>query len=54
MSSYDKIGEIYLEQNAYPQALSAFQQGLKLANQLKYKEDYFTRKIESVNQKIHR
>jgi tetratricopeptide (TPR) repeat protein len=54
MSSYDKIGDIYLEKKAYPQALSAFQQGLKLANQLKYKEDYFTQKIESVNQKISR
>jgi tetratricopeptide (TPR) repeat protein len=54
MSSYDKIGDIYLEKKAYPQALSAFQQGLKLANQLKYKEDYFTRKIESVSQKISR
>ncbi len=54
MSSYDKIGEIYLEKQAYPQALSAFQQGLKLANQLKYKEDYFTRKIELVSQKVNR
>ncbi|MGB3402013.1 MAG: tetratricopeptide repeat protein [Microcoleaceae cyanobacterium] len=54
MSSYDKIGEIYLEKQAYPQALLAFQQGLKLANQLKYKEDYFSQKIKSVNQNINR
>ncbi len=54
MSSYDKIGQIYLDKKAYPQALFAFKQGLKLANQLKYKEDYFTQKIESLNQKISR
>ena len=52
MTSYDKIGEIYVEKRAYPQALSAFQQGLRLAQQLKYREDYFTQKIQTVQQRI--
>ncbi len=53
MGSYDKIGQIYVEKTAYPQALSAFQQGFQLAQQLKYREDYFAQKIEAVQQKIN-
>jgi tetratricopeptide (TPR) repeat protein len=54
MNAYDSIGEIYREQEAYPQALQAFQSGLQLAQQLKYKEDYFSAKIDEVNRKINR
>lgn len=51
MDTYDRIGKIYLDRQAYTQALAAFQKGLELANQLKYQEDYFYRQIELVNQK---
>lgn len=54
MRAYDTIGDIYLEQKAYQQAIAAFQQGLALAQQLKYREDYFVKKIETVNRQINR
>jgi tetratricopeptide (TPR) repeat protein len=49
MQAYDQIGQIYLEQKDYPQALSAFQQGLQLAQQIKHEESYFTQQIEKVS-----
>lgn len=52
MNTYDNIGEIHQQQQAYPQALQAFQNGLKLAQQLKYKEDYFMGKIQAINRQI--
>ena len=54
MNSYDIIGDIYLEQKAYQQAIAAFQQGLALAQQLKYREDYFVKKIDNVNRQMNR
>lgn len=54
MNAYDNIGEIYRQQKAYPQALQAFQSGLQLARELKYKEDYFSAKIDEVNREIYR
>ena len=50
MNTYDQIGQISVEQKNYPQALSAFQQGLELAQSLKYQESYFTTQIARVNQ----
>ncbi len=54
MNAYDIIGDIYLEQKAYQQAIAAFQQGLALAQQLKYREDYFVKKIDHVNRQMNR
>jgi hypothetical protein len=50
MNVYDQMGQIYLERQEYAQALAAFQQGLVLAQSLKYQETYFARQIEVVNQ----
>jgi len=49
MNTYDQIGQIYLEQKKYSQALTAFQQGLQLAKSLQYQETYFSQQIERVN-----
>lgn len=51
MNTYDEIGQIYLKQGNHSQALAAFQNGLKLAQQLKYQESYFTQQIQQVNQR---
>jgi tetratricopeptide (TPR) repeat protein len=50
MNTYDQMGQIYLEQKKYPQALAVFQKGLELAKSLQYQENYFTTQIERVNQ----
>jgi len=50
MNAYDQIGQIYVGRKAYPQAIAAFQQGLKLATQLKFRQDYFAQQIQQVNQ----
>lgn len=52
MTTYDKIGKIYLEQNNYNQALVSFNQGLELAKSLDYKQEYFTDQIQQINQQI--
>ena len=49
MTAYDAIGQIYLSRKAYPQAVSAFQQALALAKQLRYREDYFTAEIQKAS-----
>ncbi|WP_231506089.1 tetratricopeptide repeat protein [Planktothrix serta] len=54
MTAYDQIGDIYLSQKAYQSAIAAFQQGLGLAQQLKYREDYFVKKIDIVNRQMNR
>jgi tetratricopeptide (TPR) repeat protein len=46
MSAFDEIGKIYLSQKAYPQAITAFQKGLQLAQQIKYREDYFNNQLQ--------
>ncbi len=51
MDAYDKIGQIYVTQRNYPQAIAAFQRGLNLARQLKYKEEYFTTQIQQISQR---
>jgi tetratricopeptide (TPR) repeat protein len=50
MQAYDQMGQIYLKQKNYSQALSAFQKGLEIARFLKYDEGYFQGQIEQVNQ----
>ncbi|MEH2324141.1 MAG: tetratricopeptide repeat protein [Nostoc sp.] len=49
MQAYDQIGQLYLERKEFPQALTAFQKGLELAQQLKYQEAYFAGQIEKVS-----
>ncbi|TVP63817.1 MAG: hypothetical protein EA343_07085 [Nodularia sp. (in: Bacteria)] len=46
MQAYDQMGQLYLERQEYPQALTAFQKGLELAQQLKHEETYFTQQVE--------
>lgn len=46
MNAYDKIGQIYMEQKKYAQALEFFQKGLELAKTLNYQESYFTNQIQ--------
>ncbi|MBC1223426.1 tetratricopeptide repeat protein [Nostoc sp. UCD121] len=49
MQAYDQIGQLYLEQKDFPQALTAFKKGLEIAQQLKHEEAYFTKQIEKVS-----
>ncbi|MEH1842401.1 MAG: hypothetical protein V7L20_27645 [Nostoc sp.] len=49
MQAYDQIGQLYLERKDFPQALTAFQKGLELAQQLKYEEAYFAGQIEKIS-----
>jgi tetratricopeptide (TPR) repeat protein len=48
MNTYDQIGQIYLEQKNYAQALEAFKKGQELARSLQYQETYFDNQIERV------
>ncbi|XGV96323.1 MAG: tetratricopeptide repeat protein [Leptolyngbya sp. BL-A-14] len=48
MNAYDQIGQIQLARKQNQQALVAFQQGLGLAKQLKYRQDYFTAQIQKI------
>lgn len=50
MNSYDQIAQISLKQNNYPQALDALQRGLKLAEQLRIRRNYFQNQIEKLQQ----
>ncbi|MBF2079136.1 MAG: hypothetical protein IGR76_11610 [Synechococcales cyanobacterium T60_A2020_003] len=50
MFAYDRIGQIYRVQGSTYQAIAAFQQGLQLARDLKYKEDYFQEQIQNLQQ----
>ncbi|AFY35051.1 lipopolysaccharide assembly protein LapB [Calothrix sp. PCC 7507] len=49
MQAYDQIGQIYLGRKQYPEALTAFQKGLELAQQIKHEEAYFNQQIEKVS-----
>ena len=51
MNTYDQMGQIYLEQNKYSQALDVFQKGLELAKSLQYQESYFSSQIEQVTKR---
>ncbi|PSB34375.1 hypothetical protein C7B82_02600 [Stenomitos frigidus ULC18] len=48
MNAYDQIGQIQLARKQNQRALVAFQQGLGLAKQLKYRQDYFTAQIQKI------
>ncbi|HIK15223.1 MAG TPA: hypothetical protein IGS53_08070 [Leptolyngbyaceae cyanobacterium M33_DOE_097] len=48
MNAYDQIGQIYAIRQENSRAIAAFQQGLQVARQLKYREDYFLAQIEQV------
>ena len=50
MNAYDNIGQIHIARQEYSQAVAAFQQGLTLAQQLKYQQVYFTQQIEQATQ----
>jgi len=50
MNAFDQLGQIYLARKAYSQAASAFQRGLSVAHQLKYREDYFASQIQLISQ----
>ena len=50
MTTYDQIGQIYLNLGNKSEALAAFQKGLELAQQLNYQETYFTGQIKEINQ----
>jgi tetratricopeptide (TPR) repeat protein len=52
MNAYDQIGQIYTQVGNYPKAKTAFQSGLKLAQQLQYQERYFTQKVEQVSRLV--
>jgi tetratricopeptide (TPR) repeat protein len=52
MSTYNQIGQIYLKIGDYGEAAAAFQNGLQLAQQLKYQETYFAQQIKHVNRLI--
>lgn len=52
MTTYDRIGQIYLAQQNYPQARAAFEKALEIARSLSYQEDYFLTQIEQVNQQM--
>lgn len=49
MTAYDQLGQLYVQQKQYPEAIVAFQKGLEIARQLKDREDYFVSQIEKVN-----
>jgi tetratricopeptide (TPR) repeat protein len=49
MNTYDKMGQIYLEQRKYSQALDVFQRGMQLAKSLQYQENYFAEQIDRVS-----
>lgn len=52
MNTYDRIANVYWQQNNYTQALTAFEQGLTIAESLNYRVDYFTGQINKINQQM--
>ncbi len=52
MNTYDQIGQINVKRGNYSEALAAFQNGLDLAKQLQYQQDYFTQQVEAANKQI--
>lgn len=49
MNAYDQIGQLHLQRKDYPQARTAFQKGLEIAQELKYDEAYFTQQIQKTS-----
>ena len=48
MNTYDQMGQIYLQQKDYAQALNVFLEGLKIARSLQYQELYFSAQVERI------
>lgn len=48
MNTYDRMGQIYLQQKDYAQALNVFTEGLKIARSLQYQELYFSAQVERI------
>ena len=48
MNTYDLMGTIYSQKQDYSQALNSFKKALSIARKLKYKEDYFQKKISQI------
>lgn len=46
MNTYDQMGQIYLQQKNYTQALNVFTEGLKIARSLQSQELYFSAQVE--------
>lgn len=47
MDAYDRLGQIYRTQGNQPQAIAAFSQGLRLAQQLNHRVTYFETQLNS-------
>lgn len=54
MMSYDKIGQVYVQLKQEQDALMAFQNGLRLANQLGYGQEVFEKKIDKINRRLRK
>jgi tetratricopeptide (TPR) repeat protein len=50
MDAYDQLGQLHLVRKAYPEAIAAFQKGLGLAQEINYRTDYFSQKIQAASQ----
>ncbi|MEC4813976.1 MAG: tetratricopeptide repeat protein [Scytonema sp. PMC 1069.18] len=48
MNAYDQIGQIYVQRQDYPQARTAFQKALEIAQQLNYDTAYLTEQLQKV------
>lgn len=45
MEALDQLGQLYLRQQNFPQASIVFQRGLAIANQVRYRQDYFAQQL---------
>jgi len=54
MSTYDRIGQIYLDRENFSQAIDAFQKGKEIARTLQYRENYFIDRINTIKQEIRK
>lgn len=52
MNTYDQIGQIHLQNGNDNAALSAFEQGLAISQQLQYQQPYFTQQIQQIRQQL--
>ncbi len=50
MDAYDQMGQVHLLRKEYPEAIAAFQQALPLAQQLKFREEYFASRIQKASE----
>jgi tetratricopeptide (TPR) repeat protein len=48
MDAYDRIGKIERDRRRFSEAIAAFEQGYRLAQQLGFREAYFQRQLESM------